>query len=205
MSRCVLVLGGVISDYGIIRSFLRDDDFFIYCDKALIHEKALGRRCSLAVGDFDSVPVPLDVPYVKFPSEKDDTDGLCGIKEGVKLGYREFLIIGALGGRIDHEIANIYMLDYLDSMGMKGTIITEKARIEIVSREEVVIEKGRKYFSLLSLFGKAEGIHISGAKYNLDGGIMESRRQYGISNEVDTTAGVRVDKGKLLLVVLDED
>lgn len=206
MARCVLVLGGVIEDYEKIRLKLRDDDYFIYCDKGLIHLKGLGSRCDKAVGDFDSVPVPVSLPSIRFPSHKDDTDALCGIKEGIKEGFREFLILGALGKRIDHELANIYLLEYLDSLSLKGEIVAEKERLRIVGKEEVKIKKGSRYFSLLSLFGMAEGIYIRGAVYNLENAQMESRFQYGISNEVEEDeAAVRVEKGRLLLVEIEEE
>lgn len=206
MARCVLVLGGVIENYDRIRLSLRDDDYFIYCDKGLMHEKGLERSCSLAVGDFDSLPVPDGVEYVRFPSAKDDTDALCGIKEGIKRGYGEFLILGALGKRIDHELANIYLLEYLDSLSLKGEILSDNARLMIVGREEVKIEKGARYFSLLALFGRAEGVYIKGAEYNLDNAVIESRHQYGVSNEVEKEeAYVRVENGRLLVVIVDEE
>ncbi len=207
MARCVLVLGGVINGVESLKKELRDDDYFIYCDKGLINRDLLGFKPGLAVGDFDSVPVPDGIESVVFPPEKDDTDALCGIKEGEKRGYKDFLIIGALGKRIDHTLSNIYLLDYLYSHKLDGVIADGNCYLKIVSDNGVVVKKGCRYFSLLALFGKAEGIDIKGAKYNLMDGTIDSCYQYGVSNEVeDEEAVIRVEKGRLLLcVILKED
>ncbi len=203
MTRCVLVLGGVIDNYSAIRKKLSDDDYFIYCDRGLRHFKALDRRPDLAVGDFDSFPSPEGVESVVFPPRKDDTDALCGLKEGIKRGFKEFLIIGAFGERIDHTLANIYLLDYLSSHNLDGTIYDGSSYLKIVSEKKVTIEKGCRYFSLLALFSKAEGVDISGAKYNTENAVIEPSFQYGVSNEVeDDEAVVSVKRGKLLLAVI---
>lgn len=202
--RCVLVLGGEIASYTKIRKELRDDDYFVFCDAGLKHFHGLGVRADLAVGDFDSFAVPRGVESIVFPPEKDDTDSLCGMKEGIRRGFENFLIIGACGGRIDHEIANIYLLSYLEERGLQGKIVTEKATLEIVSAREKRVKKGCRYFSLLALFGKAEGITIEGAKYNLNDGVISPSFQYGISNEVASEeAVISVKSGKLLLVTVD--
>lgn len=204
--RCVLVLGGEITSYERIRAYLRSSDYFIFCDAGLKHEKELGVKVDLAVGDFDSIPEPEDVETVVFPPSKDDTDSLCGIKEGIKRGFSDFLIVGAAGGRIDHEIANLYLLDYLDEHSKSGRIVTEKEEIEIVSSKAKRIRKGCIYFSLLAFFGEAGGVDIRGAEYNLEGGVIRPSFQYGISNSVlEEEAVVTVEKGKLLLVTVMEE
>ncbi len=206
MSRCVLVLGGEIKNYELVRSFLREEDYFLFCDKGLVHSSRLGVRVDLAVGDFDSC-VPHSIKeIVRFPSNKDDTDALCGLKEGIKRGYKEFLILGALGGRVDHEIGNIYLLEYLDRLGLYGRIENGSSYIEMVSSGKKTVKKGVKYFSLLAVFGKAEDIWIRGAKYNLEGKQIEPGFQYGISNECEEDeAEILVKKGKLLLVVIRDE
>ena len=47
---------------------------------------------------------------IHVPVEKDDTDTLLCLKYGMELGYREFLMIGGIGGRLDHTMANIQTL-----------------------------------------------------------------------------------------------
>lgn len=204
--RCVLVLGGEIGDCSAIRSELREDDYFIFCDSGLSHEASLGVKADLALGDFDSHPVPGGVETLVFPPEKDDTDAYLAIKEGIRRGFTDFLILGALGRRIDHEIANIYLLDWLDSHSCPASIFDGTTRLRMVSKSEVVIPSSVKYFSLLALSGTARCVTIKGARYNLENGTIEPSFQYGISNEVKgDEARVSVGEGKLLLVEILKD
>lgn len=201
MACAVVVLGGFIENYEEIKEKISKDSYFIYCDKGLIHEKSLGRKPDLAVGDFDSCPIPENTEVITLPREKDDTDGRYGVKEAIKRGYKEIIILGATGGRIDHTLGNIYLLDYIYSNGLSGIIIGDSSSIEIVGKEKKYIEKCYPVFSLIAAFGKAEGVEIRGAKYNLVNATIEPSFQYGISNEVDkSVAEVWVEKGKLLLI-----
>ena len=199
--RSVLVLGGTITDYAKAKASIDDEDYVIYCDRGLRHLEALGVKPSLAVGDFDSVPAPEGVETVVFPPRKDDTDALCGLREGLRRGYTTFLILGALGGRLDHEMGNIYLLDYLHSHGADGEIADGVTTVEIVGKEWKRVRSGTKYFSLIAAFGRAEGIYIEGAEYNLTDGVIDPSYQYGISNETrGEETRVRVEKGRLLLI-----
>ena len=201
LKRCVLVLGGEIRNYSEVKKLLKDGDFFLFCDSGLYHEEKLGVRADLAIGDFDSHPRPEGVETIVLPREKDDTDSYAGVKEGIERGFRDFLFLGALGGRVDHSLANIYLLDYLDTHSCTGMIADGNTVIRLVSGEETVIRKGAKYFSLLALSGRAEGVSIRGAKYNLENAVIEPSYQYGVSNEVAfDEAVVSVKNGKLLLV-----
>ncbi len=201
MKRCVIVLGGEISDYKSAKRLLEEGDWFIFCDSGLYHEAKLGVKADLAIGDFDSHSRPDGVETVVLPREKDDTDSYAGVKEGIRRGFRDFLILGALGGRVDHELANIYLLDYLDAHSCTGMIADGNTVIRLVSDGEVRVRKGCRYFSLLALFGRAVGVNIRGAEYNLENAVIEPSYQYGVSNEVALDeAVVSVKKGKLLLV-----
>jgi thiamine pyrophosphokinase len=203
MERCVIVGGADISCYEYIKSQIRDDDFFIYCDGGLKHMEKLDRKPGLIVGDFDSHEDPhMDIETITLPCEKDDTDTYFAVKEAIKRGYADFLLIGVVGNRFDHTMGNISILLYLDSRGKKGMIIDDYSVMQIVSDEPVYIDDSYSYFSLLNISGTAKGIDITGAKYPLENGEITPEYQYGISNEVlpGKAAGVSVKEGRLLLV-----
>ena len=56
MERCVIVGGADISGYEYIKSQIRDDDFFIYCDGGLKHMEKLDRKPGDEVGEDDILP-----------------------------------------------------------------------------------------------------------------------------------------------------
>lgn len=202
MKRWVIVAGADIGDYDRIRSFLREDDFFVFCDSGLKHRERLGTKPQLIVGDFDSFEKPqTQTETIVLPCEKDDTDTMYAVKEGVRRGAEEFLILGAVGGRLDHTLGNVAILEYLDALGKKGCIADDYSLITIVS-DKADIDDSFSYFSLLGICGVAKGITVVNAKYPLNDAEITCEYPYGISNEVikGTTAKVKIREGRLLLV-----
>lgn len=203
MKRCVIVGGADINNYKYVRSCLREDDYVIFCDSGLKHLDALRVAPSLIVGDFDSHDDPhLDVETIVLPREKDDTDTVYAVKEALKRGFDDFLLIGVIGARLDHTLGNVSILLYLDSLGKKGRIIDDYSEMEIVSDTPAYVNDSYAYFSLLNVSGTAKGITIENAKYPLNKAEISCNYQYGISNEVlkGCEASIKVNDGRLLLV-----
>ena len=203
MRRCVIVGGADINNYGFIREKLCADDYVVFCDSGLKHLEYLHAKPSLIVGDFDSHDNPrLDTETIVLPREKDDTDTVYAVKEAIKRGFDDFLLIGVVGARLDHTLGNVSILLYLDSLGKKGCIIDDYSEMEIVSERPVSICDEYSFFSLLNITGCAKGITINGAKYPLADAEISCEYQYGISNEVlpGEKAVVSVKCGKLLLI-----
>lgn len=203
MERCVIIGGADINDYIYIREKLGANDYIVFCDSGLKHLEQLEVKPSLIVGDFDSHDNPhLDVETIVLPCEKDDTDTFYAVKEAIKRGYNEFLLVGVIGERLDHTLCNVSILLYLDSLGKKGTIIDDYSEMEIISSEPAYIDDSYAYFSLLNVSGTAKGITIENAKYTLNNAEITCKYQYGVSNEVlqRRTAKVSIKQGNLLLV-----
>ena len=168
MKRCVVVGGADINNYEYIRGCLCEDDYIVFCDSGLKHIDNLSVTPNLIVGDFDSHDNPiLDVETIVLPCEKDDTDTVFAVKEALKRGFDEFLLIGVIGARLDHTLCNVSILLYLDSFGIKGTIIDDYSEMEIVSNAPSYIDDSYSYFSLLNITGTAKGVTIRNAKYPL--------------------------------------
>ncbi len=207
MKRCVVIAGAQINNYDRIKSRLREDDFFVFCDGGLFHMEKLAVKPSLIVGDFDSYPqIPSfeNVETIVLPREKDDTDSLFAVKQALKMGFDEFLLAGVLGGRIDHSLGNISILLMLDDLGKKAIIIDDYSETEIVSEKRNIayIPDSYAYFSLLAADRAASGVCIENAKYPLKDAEFTAGYAYGISNEVISgmTAKVSLKRGRLLLI-----
>lgn len=208
MRRCVIIGGAEIRDYESLRKYFTHDDFFIYCDCGLKHEKFLGFAPDLIIGDFDSHDRPENskCEVIVLPIVKDDTDSIYAVKEAMKRGFDDFVLTGSTGGRIDHTLGNIYALLMLANMGKHAEIIDDYSRMRIISAGETVrIKYGCKFFSLINITGLAKGIRITNAKYNLNDAEITSEYQYGISNEVlspEHDSEVYLKEGTLLLAVI---
>ncbi len=204
MKRCVIVGGAPIERYDRIKTYLdAESDYYVFCDCGLWHAEPLGIRPELIVGDFDSHKRPdTDTETIVLPTEKDDTDTAHAFEEAVRRGYREFLLIGMTGRRLDHTLGNVYLLVHAFELGLKAMIVDDCSEISVVGAEPVVIDDSMPYFSLINVTGRARGIYIEGAKYPLDGAEIRYDCQYGISNEVlpGGKASICVKDGLLLLV-----
>lgn len=203
MKRCVIIGGADISQYERVRTYLREDDFYICCDSGLRHRAGLGIAPDLIVGDFDSHDDPhLDIETITLPCEKDDTDTVFAVKEALTRGFQDFLLLGVIGGRLDHTLGNVSILMMLDSRGKTAVALDDFSEIQVVSAAPVQISGQYAYFSLLNITGVAKGITIKGAKYPLKDAEITCEYQYGISNEVlpGMTAEVSVKTGRLLLL-----
>ncbi len=217
MERCVIVGGAPIGSYAAARGYLKDDDFVIYCDSGLKHLEGLGAEPSLIIGDWDSHDDPhMDVETITLPVAKDDTDTVYAAREGIRRGFRNFLLIGAIGERFDHTLVNAYILTTLENRGCHGVIVDDYSEMELISSRtgedgtslpgRASVEDRYPFFSLGALEGKARGVTIRNAKFGLEGGLIGPDYQYATSNEVlpGKTAEITVEEGRLLLIKITE-
>lgn len=208
MKRCVIVGGAGIQNYNRVRETLREEDFFVFCDSGLKHMDALGVKPDLIVGDFDSHENPhMDAETIVLPREKDDTDTVFAAKEMTRRGFENFLLIGVIGDRLDHTLANVSILLMLDTAGKQAKAIDDFSEMEILSAKagrpgRAAIDDSYPYFSLLNITGEADGVTITNAKFPLKEGRIDCDYQYAVSNEVlpGETAEVSIRKGRLLLL-----
>lgn len=203
MRRCVVIGGADITRYDRIRPYLRADDFYICCDSGLKHRAGLGIVPDLIVGDFDSYKDPhLETETITLPCEKDDTDTVFAVKEALSRGFEAFLLVGVIGGRLDHTLGNVSLLLMLHTQGKTAVAVDDFSEMEIVDHRPAQISDRYAFFSLLNVSGTARGITIQNAKYPLSGAEITCEYQYGVSNEVlpGQTARVWVQEGRLLLI-----
>ena len=200
--RAVVIAGGEIISYERVRSFLKPEDYYIFCDSGLFHKEGLNVEPDLIIGDFDShEKVDTGSEIITLPEMKDDTDFLSGVKLALKRGFKDFLLLGMTGRRMDHTLCNLYLLSCIKSHHGRALIVDDWSEMEVVEKEEVFISDSYAYFSLIAWKGKCEGVNIENALYPLSSAVIEPEYQYGISNEpLKGGSRVWVEKGSLLLI-----
>ena len=161
------------------------------------------------LGDFDSIDKKVLEKYKtqkikinELKPEKDFTDTEEAINLAIKLKSSEFVIIGAIGTRIDHVLANINVLKIALDKNIKAKIINEHNEIELINNE-LIIEKNNlyKYISIMPLTTQVEGITITGMKYPLENYTLTIGNSLGVSNEqIEKTAKIKVKDGILIVI-----
>ncbi len=179
------------------------DSFIIAADKGYEHLVGMGITPDLTVGDFDSLGyVPKCGEVLRSPAEKDDTDTLLAVREGLKRGFKEFIIYGGSGGRFDHTFANIQTLSFIKEHGASAVMYGENTAITLIENEAVRFPSDyRGYISVFSYGEKANGVTERGLKYSLCDAVLSNSFPVGVSNEfTGEESEISVRDGKLLII-----
>jgi len=155
----------------------------------------------ILLGDFDSIEnVPKHKEIIKHPSEKDDTDTFLAYKFGFEKGYRNFVVYGGIGGRIDHTIANIRTLIDIAENGGRGFLIGNDTVLTVIKDKIVFPKTLNGYISVFSN-EKDSVVTEKGLKYTLENTLLSPSTTLGTSNEfVGERAQISVKDGSLLVI-----
>lgn len=172
MKRCVIFGGGQIGDPEQIKNLVRQEDYLICADSGYRHCVQLGFSPQLVLGDFDSYAgvVQSDCELLRYPIEKDDTDTMLAVKQALQRGYERLVLVGMLGGRLDHTLANIQTLVYAVEHGAAAQIIDSSCYITVIKggqTAQIPYQQGF-HFSVFCHSDCASGVCIRHAKYELE-------------------------------------
>lgn len=168
------------------------------------------------VGDFDTVSSEVLTWYRQFPQiiwqthqpEKDATDTELAMEAARQAGCTKVILLGATGGRLDHELSNIQLLNLYSDV-MQTEILDEKNRITLLRSGESglvqrVFDKNKlygKYVSFVPLSENVSGITLTGFKYPLTQKDITIGSSLCISNEVlEEKAMITFTRGTLLCI-----
>lgn len=185
-------------------------DLVIAADGGARHGPALGRPIDLWVGDGDSIGeaelaslAATGVPIRRSPVDKDESDAELAVVAAVDAGARRITILGALGGeRVDHGLANVWLLGHPRLAGRDVRLVDAAARIRLVGPGRA--DLGGRIGDLVSLLpfgGDASALVTDGLRYPLRGESLASGPSRGLSNVRDAgDASITVGSGRILVV-----
>lgn len=180
-------------------------DYIIAADGGQNRAREFGLQPDCVIGDFDSTTLneDFDCLYITYPAEKDLTDTEAALTHALEKGCRNVILLGGMGGRLDHTMGNIGLLDKYYNSFDHIEFIDGKNRMELLKDSGHTLKRDAryKYFGLVSLNAEASGIDIRGAKYELTGASLERASTLGVSNEFsEDTVDIYVREGTLLIV-----
>ena len=181
-----------------------EDVDYIGADKGALFLARKKIRMAFAIGDFDSVS-DNERGWIELYSDevialntvKNNSDSEAAVDEAIRRGYRMIYIVGATGGRLDHEIVNIRLCwKYPDRVVLFDDKNFTRALGEGAHR---INKNGYRY---LSIFAENEcELSVNGFKYELDHRVITEKDLYGLSNEiVGETGEIYVHRGNVLTV-----
>lgn len=211
MKVLIVASGSIKNDRCLIERY-KWADLVIAADGGAMHLLRAGLTPHIVLGDFDSVSSEdfkrireLDPEIVEYPAKKDYTDMELAINIAVEKGAREIVLFGATGTRLDHTMANVFLLYGLLQKGIKGCIEDENNIIYLVDDSITIKKQENRKVSLLSLPPCANGLSTKGLLYPLKDFKLDFGVSLGVSNEfIEDTATITLKKG-LLLVFVSKD
>ena len=203
------IIFGAGSYYGMERR-PEPGDYIIAADGGWQYCKQEGIVPDLLLGDFDSLGEVPDFGHIlRLPVEKDDTDMVRAVKEGLTRGEKEFHLLGGMGGqRSDHTVANMQTLAYLAAHGAKGWLYGDGERYTAICGPDALTLAARDsgILSVFCLGADAAGVTIQGAQYELENAALTAFFPLGVSNHfVGKAVRVSVDSGCLLIGIHDKE
>ena len=190
-----------------LRPYPAPGDYVIAADRGFDSLMAFGVKPDMVVGDFDSLGYTPNHPNViHLPAEKDDTDMVFALRKGLEMGYRRFVLLGGVGGRLEHTLGNLQLLDWLTTQGAQGFLAGEKTVATALRNGTIIFPANMNgCLSVLCNSGTAQGVTLSGLKYPLTDHFLSGTYPIGVSNEfIGESATVRVESGSLLLIWEDK-
>lgn len=202
--RCVILGASPDANISDWSSCLRQDDYLVCADGGYLLAQQAGVLPQLVVGDFDSSPVPshLSCEVIQLPVRKDDTDTMVCLKEGIRRGFQDFLLLGMTGGRPDHTFANFSALSYLAQRGLRGEIIDREWHYRVLADEEWLVTEHIGCPFAVFPFGCGEcHVTLDGFLYEGEDILLQADFPMGVSNTVTASpALVRVRSTALVML-----
>lgn len=212
MVKTLIVSGGNVEKNCFIENYKTNKfDYIIASDRGIEVLDMYGIIPNYIIGDFDSANKRIldkyinnkDIVIKKLNPEKDYTDTHMALKLAIELKSTDIIILGAIGTRIDHSIANIHILKEALDNNIKCKIIDINNSIQLINKK-TILEKSEnyKYISLIPLTSKVDGITLKGFKYPLSNSTLRVGHSIGVSNEqIDEIAQIELKNGVLILIM----
>lgn len=202
--RCYIFCSAQVESYDFMRKIDFSDGFVICADGGYAHAKALGIVPDLWLGDGDSLFEP-DVAAkekITFPEKKDYTDTDLAVMTALERGYTDIVMLGALGGRLDHEFSHFCLLKKILNAGGRGVLLDEKNEITMEKDDFIVYPNDKKYISFFPFGGDVENFSVKGLCYEAENMCLKCDSVQASSNcfDGDKSGMVSFSSGYLLVV-----
>jgi thiamine pyrophosphokinase len=183
----------------------KGDDLCIAADSGFHNARKCGDRVDILVGDLDSIgSYKLDkkTELLQVPAEKDVTDTQLAVETAIERGATELVIIGGFGGRADHMMSNLAILEDLSNRGIYAVMLDGQNRARFLRSTSTLIPRsGYRYVSLLAVDPVVKGVSVEGCKYPLKKAKLTRPFQYAVSNEIQgNCALISVRKGAIYVI-----
>lgn len=184
-----LIISGGDINLEFLKDYLKEhkNQIIIAVDKGLEALYNLNIIPNHVVGDLDSVSNDIldhykgnyNITFHQYVPEKDYTDTDIALNLALSLKASSITIIGALGKRMDHALANIHILKYALEANIPCQILDGNNKIYLID-SFLKLEKSKlygEYISLIPLTSLVSGLTLTGFKYPVNNFTLSIRKK----------------------------
>ncbi len=203
--KCVIMANGEYGRIDLYHHLFSSADLVLCADGGANYAFAMGVVPSMIIGDLDSIRPEVreyftvkQVETRKYPRHKDYTDTQLALSIANRFDADEIVLLGTLGKRLDHTLANIFSSLELARQGIKIMHYSPECVVYLVTKNIVFKGCQGDIVSVLALCEEAQGVYEKGFEYQVEDIVMNLENPYGISNVLTGKSGeVSVKKGVL--------
>ena len=192
---------------------LGDADLVIAADSGIENAASAGLPVDVLVGDLDSITrerldavLDAGTSIEAHRPDKDATDLELALDTARRMGAGEIVVVGGGGRRLDHLLGNIAVLTSPALRQIPVRWELERETAYVVRHRRTITVRAGSTFSLIPVAGDADGVTLTGSKWELDDARIEAGSSLGISNvALGSEIRVEVRKGTLLVVCVLEE
>ena len=205
--KCVIIANGDLEYTKDIIRVIKNAQLIISADGGARHLRALNILPHVMIGDFDSIHQDekaffkeKKVKMITFSSRKDHTDSDLCVTWAIDNNATDITLLGVTGTRLDHTLANIFLLKKLARQTIPARILNKNNEIHIVT--DFIELKGQpgNLLSIIPVTEEVIGITLKGLEYPLTNATIEMGSSIGISNFFkDPIVSISIEKGVLIV------
>lgn len=205
--RILLFTGGNLGEWALEE--IKTGDILVGVDRGAYFLLQHHRKPDISLGDFDSVTTEeadriqsLSGQFLSCdPVMKDLTDTEMAFAWALEQKPDEIIILGGLGSRFDHSLANVHLLLKGLTAGISTSLLDEKNEIWLMDKQLTVAKGSFSHVSLLPLTMEVTEINLKGFQYPLHDATLRIGDSLGISNVLaDQEGSISIGSGYLLVI-----
>lgn len=206
----LVVAAGTRPSKELFLKYVAECDKYLAVDRGfeIFYDNAI--EADYIVGDFDSIDESYRMKIdegkkIGYPKEKDYTDSDIAISVALDHGATEIILLGMTGGRIDHFLGNLGLLDKALKNNVLAYIIDDISKVFLINHNMTLKGDRGQVVSLYAYTNEVKGLSIKNAKYELSDYDLDAFESLCNSNEfLDKDIEVSFDSGKLLVIYSKE-
>lgn len=188
---------------------IQKEDLIVGVDRGALHLIRNQITPHICLGDFDSVNEEerqeIEMNCNEFiscdPVMKDLTDTEMAFNWALEQHPEEIWVMGGLGSRFDHSLANVHLLLKGLQAGISCCIQDEHNEVRCMTQQLTLKKGSYSHVSLLPLSMEVTGITLRGMQYPLENATITMGDTVGISNVIIADTGeIEMKTGHLLVI-----